>query len=112
MKNIRILICICVMLLSTNTFAAAQWVSGIPQYLLNDDTYYGGCMVYIAQTPSIDCPANWVSLDCKGELTDKATAARFYDAAQVAKALNKTIAAYITDTKKINGYCLAIRLDT
>ena len=80
--------------------------------LMSDNEYYGGCMVFTAVQPAIDCPAKWFSMDCDGNFNSKDASRRMWDTAQLAYAMGVTVDVYISDSKKLNGYCVVDRLVT
>lgn len=99
-------------LLSGQVNAEPEWVIGNVQAVMNDTQYFGKCMAYSYEfTPSNGCPSGWVSLDCEGNFLSKVDARRMYEGAQLALAISKPVAVLVDDSKRINGYCVAIRLD-
>ena len=79
---------------------------------LADSSSFGKCMLFsLSFQPANSCPGNWVSLDCDGNYHSKADGNRMWDSAQLALALNLRVRVWINDAKKINGYCVADRLD-
>lgn len=79
--------------------------------LLNDNKNFGHCMIFTTAVVSIDCPAGWFSLDCKGSFHEKETTRRLWDAAQLAFVTDSLIYLVANDQKKHNGYCVLDRLD-
>ena len=93
--------------------AATAIVSGHIQRTLVD-VHYGGCMVILSQDvqsvlPS--CGSLWVSLDCDGIYHTQAQANAMWSSALVGLSLQNKVHAFVDDTKKVNGYCVAMRLD-
>lgn len=84
---------------------------------VNPDTggyYWGGCMAWLTQDPATkaNCNKDYVSFDCSGKLgTDQVLAYRLVDQAQLALAANKKVDIFFTDSKTVDGYCLAYRID-
>lgn len=100
------------MLFSFGASAALDTEKGKITTALTDSIYYGKCMIgATAFVPSNNCPATWVSLDCEGNFNSKPDAARMWDAAQMAFALDATVDVLIDDAKKLNGICVATRLE-
>lgn len=82
--------------------------------LANDGAAFGGCMILLdtsVNTVLPTCPGSWLSLSCTGDFNPKDHANRMYDNAMMAKALNRNIAVYFSDTEKHNGWCVANRID-
>ena len=99
----------------TPALADIAWVTGstIHRTLIQENAY-GGCMILVDQTiadAGLNCPSRWVSLSCDGTFSSKANAQNMLDSAQMAFALNKKVHLKIDDSKKHNGYCVAIRFD-
>jgi hypothetical protein len=98
------------------SLADIAWVNNVTiQATLIEDGKYGGCMIKLNKSiidAGISCPAaNWLSLDCDGAYTSVAGAQRMYDTAQMAFVLEKKVFIRVDDSKKHNGYCVAIRMD-
>jgi hypothetical protein len=85
------------------------------QRTLTEEGSFGGCMIWLDKSikdAGLNCPAaNWVSLDCDGAYASKAAAQSMLDSAQLAFALNKKVFLKVDDSKKHNGFCVAVRLD-
>ena len=97
---------------SSTANAAGEWHFGKVARMLNDSEYFGGCMANIpTYEPTISCKAAWVSVDCDGNFLPKPTARRMWEAVQISYSLEKPIAVYLSDEMKVNGYCVAARLD-
>ena len=90
---------------------------------LQEHNNYGGCMVRIDPTPSdamldgsfLNCPAgdSFVSFDClnKSGQVSKNTAVQMFQTAQLALVTGKKIQLVIDDEVKLDGWCLARRVD-
>jgi len=79
--------------------------------LLSDNKNYGFCMIKVKWESSIDCPNNWVSVDCKGSYSTKENTRRLWDVALMAKATDSNIYLVINDAKKHNGFCVVERIE-
>jgi len=93
--------------------ATTFWVSGKINKILAGQ-YYGGCMLYLDKSIGNNCPANgWVSLDCKGLFNDKSieTGKKKFASALAAAQSGKSIGMVVNDLNKVNGYCVASRVD-
>lgn len=111
-KNIRLLAASSVIFWASGGMAATEAQTGKIARLLTDTVLFGQCMVWMPDAqPTINCPARWVSLDCKGDFNSKETSRRLWDAAQLGFATESSILVVINDEKKHNGYCVADRLD-
>ena len=99
----------------TPALADIAWVRNATiQKTLIQDNKYGGCMILVDQTIAsvgLNCPSRWISLSCDGTFSSKANAQNMLDSAQMAFALNKKANVQIDDSKKHNGYCVAVRFD-
>ena len=84
---------------------------GAIEAVLSDNVNYGYCMLKVAWESPIDCPNNWVSMDCKGSYSPKENTRRLWDVALMAKATESPIYLVINDAKKHNGFCVVERLE-
>ena len=86
----------------------------IERVMTEADGRFGGCMAALAESPStsgLNCPAGrWVTFSCTGEHTDKSSAMRMFDAAQLAFVTERPIRIWVDDTRKHGGHCFAWRL--
>lgn len=110
------MVCGALLLASTQVWSATAAITDAKiTYLLNDAANYGYCMVRLNKNPStvgLNCPADpLVSLDCKGNFSTKAATGNLVSAAQLAFVAGKSVRITITDSQKINGFCVAKRLD-
>ena len=89
-------------------------VSGKIKRILVDDVHYSGCMVLLDRYIGRSCPSKWVSLDCKGLFNgkNKEIGKQKLATAVSAGRNNKTIYLSINNSQKVNGYCVARRIDT
>ena len=90
---------------------------------LQEHNNYGGCMVRIDPAPSdamldgsfLNCPAgdSFVSFDClnKSGQVSKNTAVQMFQMAQLALVTGKKIQLVLDDEVKLDGWCLARRVD-
>ncbi len=98
---------------SGSALATNVWVTGKIIRTVTQNNAFGGCMVMLdtLMPAGNTCPANrWISLDCQGAHSAD-TGERLYTSALTAFALDKTVTIGIDDTKKINTFCVAFRLD-
>ena len=90
---------------------------------LQEHNNLGGCMVRVSPAPSeamldgsfLNCPSadSFVSFDClntSGQVS-KATAVQMFQIAQLALVTGKKIQLVIDDEVKLDGWCLARRID-
>ena len=101
---------------------------GAPDYAsvkttLQDSVNYGGCMVRLDPGPAtytstdggnLNCPGDtFVTFDClnsSGQV-NKSTANALYQTALLAYISNYKVDVIVDDSVKINGFCLARRID-
>ncbi len=99
---------------STGAHAAQAWVQDQIERTLVSTELYGGCMVRLQSTQlaplGLNCPDRWVTFSCTGDLQPKDVAARMFDSAQLAIALNRNFRVLVTDQMKHNGYCFGKRV--
>ena len=78
------------------------------------DDRFGGCAVRLNDAPGesgLNCSSNWVTFSCSGDHASKSNAARNFDSAQMAFALNRRIRVWVDDSKTHNGLCFVERID-
>ncbi len=97
---------------SISAQAQGFWVHGKIVRTLSQADAYGGCMILMDTPIGHACPSNfnYVSLDCEGHYS-RAGGDKAYTSALMAYALDKSVSVFIDDAKKLNTYCVAIRLD-
>ena len=91
---------------------------------LQDPTNYGGCMVRITPGPGeilgyttgapLNCPGDvFISFDCLNSSgqTSKTTALQMFQTAQLAYVSGEKVNVIVDDNVKLNGFCLARRID-
>lgn len=90
---------------------------------LQDPVNYGGCMVRISPGPAsipayggglLNCPGDvFVSFDCLNSSgqTSKAVANAMFSTAQLAYVSGAPVNVVVDDSVKLNGFCLARRID-
>ena len=86
----------------------------ITRTLAVSDDRWGGCAVHLSVSPSTEglhCSGNWVTFSCSGDHASKSNAARMFDSAQMAFALDKSVRVWVDDTKTHNGLCFVERID-
>lgn len=82
--------------------------------ILVSDVNFSGCMVLLDKNIGNSCPSRWVSLDCKGLFNskNKELGKQKLATAIAAAHNNKTVTLYANNSHKVNGYCVARRIDT
>ena len=99
----------------TPALADIAWVrAATVQRTLIQENVFGNCMILVNKPiadAGLSCPSRWISFSCDGTFSSKANAQNMLDSAQMAFALNKKVHLKIDDSKKHNGYCVAIRFD-
>jgi hypothetical protein len=73
---------------------------------------YGGCMILLGTIPTnvLDCPQQWVSLDCKGVLGNRISGNNNLSVARTAMLTNSKLSVTVDDSRKISGFCYASQL--
>ena len=112
----KLLVLIMLTTLSTSVFAARTNVTAKVTQIIVDDSRYGGCMARLNVNPATSLAAcgNWyVTMDCLAEFPEstKSGAAQKLSAAQLAYVANKSVKVNVDDSRKANGFCVAIRID-
>ena len=88
----------------------------IVRTLSADDGTFGGCMALLTVSPvteGLECgrSSRWVTFDCAGEYVSKSSAARMFDAAQMALMTERPVMVVVDDARQHGGFCLAERID-
>ena len=100
---------------SINVFAArATLVTTVDRVLVTTGGAFGNCMAYLNQPLrplGVDCPDQWVTFSCSGDIVPRSEAKGLFETAQIALATGKDVRVYVTDSAKHNGYCFANRVD-
>lgn len=90
---------------------------------LQDPVNYGGCMARISPGPAsipaasggnLDCPGDvFISFDCLNSSgqTSKSVASAMFSTAQLAYVSGAPVNVVVDDSVKLNGFCLARRID-
>ena len=104
------------LLLSTAISAQADLatIHAKPVRFLVADNQFGGCMVQLSVDPQSalpNCSSAWVTFSCDGTFLPKDVSSRMLEQTQLAFALDKNITAFVDDSRRHNGYCLAHRVD-
>ena len=96
--------------------ADTAWITtSVSRTYVSEDTIFGGCLVYsnTALSAKLNCKDGWVSMDCAGTLGgSKAEGTRKYQEAQLAQVIGGRITMLVNDQKKINGWCVADRVQS
>ena len=95
--------------------ASSAFYANISQIFVHDTTH-GGCLIKLTKDPAANlpsCGANWLSLDCLAEFPEstKSIASQKLGMAQLAFVTSGQVRVEFTDSRKVNGYCFARRLD-
>ncbi len=68
-------------------------------------------MIALNQSIGNGCKNNYVSLDCHASMTETGRGKNNFASALLAASLNKQVTVFVDNNKKLNGYCLATRID-
>jgi hypothetical protein len=113
--SLRIAFAVLLLSSAAQASAASGSVTGyVTRVLITGDPTFGGCMAALSVNPQSvlgGCGAWWVSFSCTGDYTDRVSAYRMADQAQLALADSKQVQVFFRDTQKHNGYCFASRID-
>ena len=127
-RNIRYTISVLVIAITLATAPTAIATQGLTQAVtivttLQEHNNYGGCMVRIDPPPSdamldgsfLNCPAgdSFVSFDClnRSGQVSKNIAIQMFQTAQLALVTGKRVQFVLDDEVKLDGWCLARRVD-
>jgi hypothetical protein len=114
-KMKRLILGLVFLALSNQAYSDTAWIKNTSiKQVLNQSNTYGGCMLFLDTAIAeigLACPGRWVALSCDGTFNNRDVAARMYDLAIVAIALDKKVSVEVDDTKKHNGYCVVKRMD-
>ena len=98
--------------------ATKKVYTGVNRIVMSDSTEYGGCLIQPSKriyTSGTTCPFKYISLDCAnvtgGEGSSKADGQRRLDLALLARLTNVELAFTINDARKVNGWCVADRVE-
>ncbi len=114
MSKFRAAIIILAACLSTPSQAEVAFVYTKVNKILATEQDFGGCMIQLTNSPQSvlpNCKPNWVTLSCDGTFMSIPTAQRLFEQAQLGWLLGNTLTVYIDDSRTINGYCVANRID-
>ncbi|MEM1190959.1 MAG: hypothetical protein AAGI72_20680 [Pseudomonadota bacterium] len=85
------------------------------EQIVIDEVNFSGCMARLSPGPQVlglNCANGFVTFDCKGQLgSARADANAKLAAAQLAFVTDTQLFIRVDDTKKANGFCLAVRVD-
>ena len=95
--------------------ASSAFYANVTQIFVHDTTH-GGCLVKLSKNPATylpACGANWLSLDCLAEFPEstRSIASQKLGMAQLAFITSGQVRVEFTDSRTVNGYCFARRLD-
>ena len=94
--------------------AARAWIStSVTRTYVSEDAVFGGCLIFsdAALSGKLNCRNGWVSLDCSGTLGgSKSEGNRKYQEVLLTQAMGGSIKMLVNDQKKINGWCVADRV--
>ena len=83
------------------------------QVLVSEDNF-GGCMITVEgdiQDELPSCKPWWMTLDCNGDYLESRTSEQLLEQARLAYSEKGSVRAYVDDSRRHNGYCLAYRID-
>ena len=105
-------ICIGILLaVAGPAYAAKYGATGKVNQILIDREDFGQCMIAVAGfTAPGNCGKKWISLDCAGNFNSKSIGRSMLETAQIAKATDATVTAYVKDNQTVDGRCVAYRL--
>lgn len=94
--------------------AATAWITAtVSSLLVTEESAFGACLIRPggADLSSLDCPTQWVTVDCAGTLGgSKGEAARKWDALNLAAVMKVKARMRVDDSQKINGWCFVDRV--
>lgn len=91
--------------------AAKYYATGAVNQIMVDREDFGQCMIAVAGfTAPGNCGKKWISLDCAGHFNSKSIGRSMLETAQIAKATDATVTAYVKDNQRVDGRCVAYRL--
>ena len=100
------------------TAATKKLFVNVDRVIVTGSDKFGGCLMAPLggmNTSGTTCLGKFASLDCAnvtgGEGTSKADGQRRLDVAMLARITGEKVALVINDAKKVNGYCVAERVD-
>lgn len=100
------------------TAATKKLFVNVDRVIVTDSNIFGGCLMAPLggmNTSGTTCLGKFASLDCAnvtgGDGTSKADGQRRLDVAMLARITDEKVAIVINDAKKVNGYCVAERVD-
>ena len=102
---------------SASAWAVEAEVTGsITRTLAASGGRWGGCMAQLnapLSNEGLDCTGSWVTFSCAGTgaHASKEDAARLFDAALLAFALDQQVRVTVDDAKQQGGYCYASRVE-
>ena len=105
-------VCIAVLLVVAGTAHAAKYdVTGAVNQITVDREDFGQCIIAVEGfTAPGNCGRKWVSLDCAGNFNSKSIGRSMLETAQIAKATDSTVTAFINDKQRVDGRCVVYRL--
>ena len=94
----------------------AKVTASITRTLAASGGRWGGCMAQLSaplSSEGLDCTGSWVTFSCAGTgaHASKADAARLFDAALLAFALDQQVQVTVDDAQQQGGYCYASRVE-
>ena len=90
-------------------------LTGLVKRILIVEDNFGECMVETEVNPQDvlpSCKRFYVTMSCDGTHLSQNLGRRLLEQSQIAYALNRPVTIFIDDSRRINGYCLAYRVDT
>lgn len=114
-QNLCIFIAATSLLASTSVQAETAELRGQVNQVLIMENNFGECMVRPELDPQDalpNCKRFYVTMSCDGTHLSPSVGQRLLEQSQVAYALGRDVGIFIDDSRMINGYCLAYRVDT
>ena len=113
-----IILGICMALAAASALGQVSHVSGkVARIAALTNGSIGECAVMldvdIVEETGIDCNQHWITFDCAGRQATfgKAAAARMFDSAKLAYAMDRGIRVWLRPEAKIGEFCIASRID-
>lgn len=116
MRKMKVFLFFTLLFQATFALAASSAFYANVQQIFVHDTTHGGCLIKLTKNPASSlgaCGANWLTLDCLAEFPEstKSIASQKLGMAQLAFITEGQVRVEFTDSRIVNGYCFARRLD-
>lgn len=112
MRYLKIVLPLLLLLGVGNSAHAANYnISGKVKEILLTRSSVGECAVAVENfTAPGNCGAKWISLDCKGDFHGKQIGRSMLELAQIAKATDRKVRVWVSDTQRHNSRCTAYQM--